>query len=189
TSHPEKPEPGACAPGSAGRGERPSHSARDLSITLPSESALPGYWVMEDQPSARRRVDGAARQDARGARRVAVSERTAEPGFEIVAVAARELERGAVVQNHDVLAAEKRLQLLDLLEIHDGRAVDPHESRGVELVLEILHRLAQQMARLVDVDPHIASVGVDPLDFPDGEQGHLSPRLHHEPIEVARCGG
>src|SRR5689334_15294198 len=38
----------------------------------PSESALPGYRDMEDQPSTRRRADGAARQDAGGARRVAV---------------------------------------------------------------------------------------------------------------------
>src|SRR5205814_294665 len=80
-----------------------------------------------------------------------VSEGATEPGFEVLAVATRQLERRAVVQDHHILPAEERLELLDLLEVHDGRPVDPDEAGRVELTLEVLHRLAQQVPGLTDV--------------------------------------
>src|SRR2546429_181154 len=97
--------------------------------------------------------------------------------------------RRAVVQDHHILPAEERLELLDLLEVHDGRPVDPDEAGRVELTLEVLHRLAQQVPGLTDVDAHVVPLRVYPVDFAHGQERHLSARLDEQSIEVPRASG
>src|SRR5437879_6368095 len=84
---------------------------------------------------------------------------------------------------------DERLELLDLLEVHDGRPVDPDEAGRVELTLGVLHRLAQQVPGLTDVDAHVVPLRVDPVDFAHGQERHLSARLDEQSIEVPRASG
>src|SRR5467141_1487023 len=184
-----KPKPGADAPGLAGREEWPSHSTRDLAFTLPSGAR---YHAIRKRGMDQAQHDerGTARAKPRAQRdRTRLSERATEPGFEVIAVAARQLERGAVVQDHHVLPAEEGLELLDLLEVHDGRPVDPDEAGCVELTLEVLHRLAQQVPGLADVDAHVVPLRVDPFDLAHGQERHLAARLDEQTIEVRRVSG
>src|SRR6266566_3742795 len=138
-------------------------------------------------PHDARRLARAKRRAQRD--RPPVSEGATEPGFEVLAVAARQLERGAVVQDHHVLPAEERLELLHLLEVHDGRPVDPDEAARVELTIEVLHRLAQQVPGLTDVDAHVVPLRVDPFDFAYGQERHLPARLDEQSIEIPRASG
>src|SRR6185312_10531326 len=85
-----KPKPGADAPGLAGRDEWPSHSTRDLDFTLPSGAR---YHAIREQGMDQAQHDERrmARAEPRAQRdRTRVSERATEPGFEVVAVAARQ---------------------------------------------------------------------------------------------------
>src|SRR3546814_13795362 len=60
-----------------------------------------------------------------------------------------------------------RLDLLDLAEIHDRRAVDALEIPGVEPLFQVLHRFAQDQAVVGGIDAHIVARGVDALDAVD----------------------
>src|SRR5882672_2126376 len=127
-----------------GRSARVAVSTRRTILTSHSRRRARSHASRErglDQARHDERRTGRAKPRARRDKPL-ISERATEPGFEVVAVAARQLERGAVVQDHHVLSPEEGLELLDLLEVHDGRAVDPDEASRVELILEVLHGLA-----------------------------------------------
>src|SRR5690349_2053135 len=118
-------------------------SPRDLCITLrrrarhqPSPCTRAGQGFGDTRAVSRAETD--VRSDE-----PAASERLPEVGFETIPVPARSLERRAVVQHHDVLAVEERLELSHLLHIHDGRSVDSQKTRGIELALEVTHRLPE----------------------------------------------
>src|SRR5713101_8138154 len=171
-----------------GRSARVAVSTRRTILTSHSRRRARSHASRErglDQAQHDERRMGRAKPRARRDKPL-ISERATEPAFEVVAVAARQLERGAVVQDHHVLSAKEGLELLDLLEVHDGRAVDPDEAGRVELTLEVLHGLAQQVPGLADVDSHVVPFRVDPFDFAHRQQGYLAARLDEQAVEVRR---
>src|SRR6266480_2528398 len=109
--------------------------------------------------------------------------------FEMLFVAARELQAGPVVQDDHVLAAEIGLQLLDPLDVYDGRPVDAHEPRGVELRFEMLHGFAQRVPGAARMDLDVVALRFDPVDVLDAEDGHATARLDRETLQVLTVAG
>src|SRR3546814_11389062 len=93
-----------------------------------------------------------------------------------VAVAAADLHLRARAEHEEAVAVGVRLDLLDLIEVDDGRAVDALEVPGVEPLFEVLHRLAQDQAVVGGIDAHIVAGGVDALDAVDVDAKNLSAR-------------
>src|SRR3546814_16232704 len=67
-----------------------------------------------------------------------------------VAIAAADLHLRARAEDEEAFAVRVRLDLLDLIEVDDGRAVDALEVARVEPLFQILHRLAQDQAVVGD---------------------------------------
>src|SRR3546814_7159189 len=105
-----------------------------------------------------------------------------------VAVAAADLHLRARAEHEEAFAVGVRLDLLDLIEVDDGRAVDALEVPGVEPLFEVLHRLAQDQAVVGGIDAHIVAGGVDALDAVDVDAKNLSAILdvYHLFIAVGR---
>src|SRR5690606_7120344 len=73
------------------------------------------------------------------------STRRPEQLLEVVAVRTARGQTRAILEDDEVVALEERLEQLDALDAHDRRPVDAYEARGVEALLEVVHRLAQQV--------------------------------------------
>src|SRR3990167_5668753 len=65
--------------------------------------------------------------------------------------------KGRAKQEHGAFAAERRAQLLDLLDVDDGRAMDADESLRVELRFQAVHRFAKQVRLLPDMEAHVVA--------------------------------
>src|SRR4051794_39084692 len=74
-----------------------------------------------------------------------------EPRYD-VAIASRHLHLAAALQHQEAFAVGVRLDLADLVEIDDARAVDALEAARIEPFLEILHRLAQDQGVVAGID-------------------------------------
>src|SRR3569623_703115 len=72
---------------------------------------------------------------------------------------------GVALQHQEALAVGVRLDLADLVEVHDGRAVHPLEHPRVEPALEVLHRFAQDQRIVAGVDAHVVA-GAPPPPAP-----------------------
>src|SRR5262245_41783549 len=85
--------------------------------------------------------------------------------LQALAVAAAEGEPGAVLEEHDVFAVEPRLQLADLLDVDDVAAVNADERLRRELSLDRVHRLANQVRVVADVQLDVVAGRFDPVDL------------------------
>ena len=97
-----------------------------------------------------------------------------EPGLERVAVPAAEGQTRAVPEQQHVLAVERRPQLLHAVDIDDRRAMDADELVRVELRLEPAHRLAREMRLRTDVQRHVVSRRLAPVDVGDAHEIHAA---------------
>src|SRR5262245_54696140 len=95
--------------------------------------------------------DGAKRTGTRPARRRAGCKGQLQH-LQLGPLAARDLERDAVGQHANELAAVAVAQLLHPRAVDDRRAVDAEETLGVQALLETLHALAVEVALAADVE-------------------------------------
>src|SRR5689334_5899884 len=64
--------------------------------------------------------------------------------------------------------------------------MDAHEARGVEAVLERLHRFANEVPARADDDFRVRTARPDEVHLVDGDVSHFATRLDRDPLEVAR---
>ncbi len=74
-----------------------------------------------------------------------VGKALAEDALEFIAPAAAQFHLRAVGVQEHLVAVKERMNLADAAEVHDGGAVDAEEHRGIERLLQIGERLAQQV--------------------------------------------
>src|SRR4051812_37675086 len=120
----------------------------------------------------------------------------ADPFLQPLAVAAAEREARAVLEEHHVLAVEPRLQLADLLDVDDVAAMDADEHLWGELRFHRVHRLADQVRVVADVELDVVAGSLDPVDFAGADEEDPAARLDDEAIglglgrpQVADNGG
>src|SRR6202035_1204734 len=89
---------------------------------------------------------------------------------------------GTADEQDDVLAAKRRPQLLDPVHVDDGGAMNPDEALWIKLGLEVVHRLAEQMRLLSDMEAHVVAGRLAPVDVGGADEVHAAARLDHQPI-------
>src|SRR5947199_317851 len=135
------------------------------------------------------RTGAVMKRSRRGGARVSFTvclQTVAERGLQLLSVAAREREPRAVLQEVVVLAVRPGLHLLDAVEPDDRGAVYAYELFGVELRFEAGDCLAQEVRLLARVYRDVVALGLDPVDLVRVEEEDAAPRLHDEPLAVAR---
>src|SRR6185295_15512588 len=105
-----------------------------------------------------------------------------------VAIGSADLHLLAAAEHQEAFSVGVRLDLLDLVEVDDGRAVDALEAARIEALLEILHRLAQDQGVVAGIDAHIVAGGVDLLDRIDVDAEDLAAVLDVDHLLVAVGG-
>ena len=58
--------------------------------------------------------------------------------------------------------------------------------RRVEPRLHVVHRLAEQMRVLAEVQAHVVAGRLDPVDLVGAQEEHAAARLHDQAIELLR---
>src|SRR5690242_18450642 len=66
--------------------------------------------------------------------------------------------------------------------------MDADKTRGVELVLEILHRFANEMLAVADDELGIRTARDDAVDVRHRDEADLAPRLDRNALDEAGCG-
>src|SRR6266478_8683217 len=87
---------------------------------------------------------------------------------EAVAIHPRQLELRSVAQDQVALAVGGWPQRLDPGHVDDGGAVHAGEAAGIEPLLELLERPAQEVAAPAAVHLGVVVLRLDPVDFLDG---------------------
>src|SRR5215475_3197269 len=108
--------------------------------------------------------------------------RFSEPRLKDFAVAAAERQTGTGSKEHNVFAIERRLHFLDAIDVDDRRAVDPDELLRVELRFEMAHRVAHEMLLRPDVDAHVISLRLTPVDVGHAHEMNPPAGLDHQPV-------
>ena len=80
----------------------------------------------------------------------------------------------SVLQHDQVLALERWLKLLDLVNVDDYRAADAQESLRGEMGFQRTHGFAQDMILLADMHYSVFSGGLDGLDLVQLHKGNLA---------------
>src|SRR5690242_5271042 len=105
--------------------------------------------------------------------------------MESLTVSRARRELGSVLENHDVLAVKPRLQFLDAVHVHDGRAMHTHEAEWCQPFLELLQRNANRMRLPTHVHLCQLAVGLDPVDIGRFDEQHFAAGANHQTIEWA----
>src|ERR1700722_19960419 len=90
----------------------------------------------------------------------------------------------AVVQHDGVLSCRFEAYLFDVVKVHHRRAVDPQEDRGIELLFERSHGLAQQMALRLGAESNVVLLSADHADVIDGQKENPALRLEDDAAGV-----
>src|SRR6185369_17842764 len=93
-----------------------------------------------------------------------------------------------VMQQHDVLAAEGRVQLLDAVDVDDGGAVDANELDGIELRLDVAHRSSHEVRLGADVQADVVPRRLAPVDVVRAHEIDASTGLDDEAVAPLRHG-
>ena len=94
------------------------------------------------------------------------SQSCAEP----VRVCTAHRQQGATPQREVEIAIASRRQRLHPVEPDDGRAMNAHELRRVELAFELAQTHAHQVHAATHVQANIVSCGIDVVDLPHRDQ-------------------
>src|SRR5262245_5969397 len=111
-------------------------------------------------------------------------DRFAEARLEDFAIAAAERQASAGAKKHDVFAVERRLHLLDPIDVDDRRAMDPHELQRVELGFEVTHCVANEMLLRADVHAHVVALRLAPIDVGHPDEVNASARFDHQAVRT-----
>jgi hypothetical protein len=78
----------------------------------------------------------------------------------------------AVFKDHDVVAVEVRMKLLDPVEVHNDRPVNANKLRRVEPLFQIIHLFPQQMRLAANMQLRIIPVRFNEIDLVNLQQHH-----------------
>src|SRR5690606_26394985 len=109
-----------------------------------------------------------------------------QPPLERLASRAAHSQTCSPLQLHLVVASLAPQERLHEVEAHDGGAVNPHETIGIESLLQLLHRFADDVTLTSDVELRIGSTRGDEIDGADGNHPHPALHLDGDPLEVTR---
>ena len=90
-------------------------------------------------------------------------------------------------QDH-VLAVEPGLQFLDALGVDDAGAVDAEEALRIEPRFHLVHRLAEQVRLLLQVQADVVAGGLDPVDVVGAHEEHAAAGFHDQAILLLLFG-
>src|ERR1700751_5187066 len=108
-----------------------------------------------------------------------------EEELELVAVGPAQLQLGAILEDQHVLAVGPAAQLLDAVDVDDGRAVHPREAAWIQPRLEVPERLAEKVLLPLGVDLHVVFLPLDPLAGVDRKDRDAHPAVHGEALQPA----
>src|SRR5688500_4994753 len=97
---------------------------------------------------------------------------SAQAGLELLPVTPAQPQLGAAPQHHVAVTREPGLDLRHPVEIDDDGAVDPPESRRVQLRLERGQWLANEMGGATRVDPDVVPGGLQVVDLVHRNHSH-----------------
>src|SRR5215471_11882477 len=87
-----------------------------------------------------------------------------EQKLEAISMGPAQSEAGAIFQKQVVFAMEKRLQLLDPVNVDDRGPVDADEPTRIQSRFEEVHSLPKQMRAAADVKLNVIVIRFDPID-------------------------
>jgi RNA polymerase sigma-70 factor (ECF subfamily) len=102
--------------------------------------------------------------------------------------ATRHRQTTAVREHHDMLAVEGRLQVLDAVKPHDGRAAHAHKLVRGKLLLKCGERLAHHVIFTPGVQDGVVARGLDPVDCLRAHEAHLLALAHGDAGKARRRG-
>src|SRR2546423_11033032 len=106
--------------------------------------------------------------------------------LELFAPRARDLDLHAVPELNVAFPAGRFEQRVNAIELHYGRAVDAEKARGVELVLQVLHRFANEVLAVADDQLRVRPTGQDVVDVRHRDEADLPARLDGNALEIPR---
>src|SRR5258705_11502014 len=81
--------------------------------------------------------------------------------LELFAPRARDLDLHAAPELNVAVAAGRFEQRIHAIELHNGRTVDAAKARGVEMVLQVLHRFANEVLAVAHDQLRVRPAGQD----------------------------
>src|SRR5688500_984500 len=116
------------------------------------------------------------------------STRSLQQLLQTFTITAARRETGTALENDHVIALEQRLELADLVDTNDGRAMDADEVRRIQLRFQRSHRFAQQVFLATRMQAHVIRRGFDPVDFIDAQNDDATTGTHNEALdELTAC--
>src|SRR5256885_4530038 len=106
--------------------------------------------------------------------------------LELFAPRARDFDLHAVPELNVAVAAGRFEQRVHAIELHDGRAVDAEKARGVELVLQVLHRFANEVLTVAHDQLGVRPAGQDVVDLRHRDEADFPARLDGNALEIPR---
>src|SRR6187455_812271 len=94
--------------------------------------------------------------------------------LQLVSIAATERQARAVAQDDDVFAVEPGLQFLDALGVDDARAMNANEALRIQARFHTIHRLAEEMRFLAQMEAHVVAGRLDPIQIAGAQEEHTT---------------
>jgi len=97
--------------------------------------------------------------------------------LQLVLIGSRKLDGVAALQGQEIFAIDMGLHTRDLVDVDDGRAVNPLQQIGVQFRLEFLHGFAHDVRFATGMDAHIVARSIDPFNLVLWNQGGVAAIL------------
>jgi hypothetical protein len=97
----------------------------------------------------------------------------------------------AAAKCHNEFAARLRLQMTDLVKVHNRRTVDPHEAVPVQQGCEFRERHTRQQRGGLNADLHVIARGFDEIDLMFFEKKKFIVAFDHDSqhgFPLTHCG-
>src|ERR1700693_1912709 len=88
----------------------------------------------------------------------------AERGLQTGSVRAAHSEFRTVAHQHRIIATPPGANFANVVQVHDSRAMNAHETVRIEFFRRCRHRLAQHVALPTDMELYVVTLSLDPFD-------------------------
>src|ERR1700730_2092451 len=102
----------------------------------------------------------------------------------VPAVGSTQSQTFAALQHHNSLARMCRPQLLNDVNPHHSRSVNPYEFDRIELRFDHVHGLPNQLSFFAKVKPGVVRICLDPLDLINRTEQNSVTRPNDETLEI-----
>ena len=109
-------------------------------------------------------------------------QRLAEAFLKPLAVAAAQRQLRAVSKVDGALAGERRSQFFDTLDVDDRLSMNADEVLGIELGFQTVHRFAEQVRLVSDMETHVVAGRFAPVDFGRPDEVYAAGRADEQPV-------